>query len=128
MSTSPTYNAIMEAGGKDHAPMLVSGSCVRCKSQIRRYIATRPNHDLINHCIDEGTYEFIMVTHPATKATETLATQDERMGLKTYSSVSKEKKKFINAEAEAEAVHIIFTGIDNNIYSTVDACPNAKET
>ncbi|GJY53915.1 hypothetical protein Tco_0445579 [Tanacetum coccineum] len=27
----------------------------------------------------------------------------------------------------AEAVHIILTGIDNDIYSTIDACPNAKE-
>ncbi|GJU42894.1 hypothetical protein Tco_1195851 [Tanacetum coccineum] len=30
-------------------------------------------------------------------------------------------------DAEAEAVHIILTGIDNDIYSTVDACANAKE-
>ncbi|GJR74618.1 hypothetical protein Tco_0086983 [Tanacetum coccineum] len=29
--------------------------------------------------------------------------------------------------AEAEAVQIILTGIDNDIYSTVDACPNACE-
>ncbi|GKC17175.1 retrovirus-related pol polyprotein from transposon TNT 1-94 [Tanacetum coccineum] len=29
--------------------------------------------------------------------------------------------------AEAKAVHIILTGIDNDIYSTVDACPNACE-
>nr|GFB13476.1 hypothetical protein [Tanacetum cinerariifolium] len=30
--------------------------------------------------------------------------------------------------AKAEAVQIILTGIDNDIYSTVDACPNACET
>ncbi|GJW12889.1 hypothetical protein Tco_1578716 [Tanacetum coccineum] len=29
--------------------------------------------------------------------------------------------------AKARAVHIILTGIDNDIYSTVDACPNAME-
>nr|GEW27871.1 hypothetical protein [Tanacetum cinerariifolium] len=29
--------------------------------------------------------------------------------------------------AEAEAVQIILTGIDNDIYSTIDACPNACE-
>ncbi|GKB87085.1 gag-pol polyprotein [Tanacetum coccineum] len=29
--------------------------------------------------------------------------------------------------AEAESVQIILTGIDNDIYSTVDACPNACE-
>nr|GEZ20680.1 hypothetical protein [Tanacetum cinerariifolium] len=30
-------------------------------------------------------------------------------------------------KAEPEAVQIILTGIDNDIYSTVDACPNACE-
>nr|GFB49103.1 hypothetical protein [Tanacetum cinerariifolium] len=30
-------------------------------------------------------------------------------------------------ELEVEAVQIILTGIDNDIYSTVDACPNACE-
>ncbi|GJW79745.1 hypothetical protein Tco_0143720 [Tanacetum coccineum] len=30
-------------------------------------------------------------------------------------------------KAEAKAVQIILTGIDNDIYSTVDACPNACE-
>nr|GEW75144.1 hypothetical protein [Tanacetum cinerariifolium] len=29
--------------------------------------------------------------------------------------------------AEAEAVQIILTGIDNDIYSTVDVCPNVRE-
>ncbi|GJV89537.1 hypothetical protein Tco_1533475 [Tanacetum coccineum] len=36
-----------------------------------------------------------------------------------------EKQNLI--DAEAEAVHIILTGIDNDIYSTMDACANAKE-
>ncbi|GKD09905.1 hypothetical protein Tco_1189590 [Tanacetum coccineum] len=57
--------------------------------------------------------------------TETSASQYERIGLETYLSVSEEEKKLI--DAEEEAVHIILTGIDNDIYSTVDACPNAKE-
>ncbi|GKA79363.1 hypothetical protein Tco_0785959 [Tanacetum coccineum] len=73
MSTSAMHNAIIEAGGKDRAPMLVS--------------------------------------------------EESRMEI--YSSVSDEIKKRINAEAEA--VHIIMTGIDNDIYSIIDACPNAKE-
>ncbi|GJT91444.1 retrovirus-related pol polyprotein from transposon TNT 1-94 [Tanacetum coccineum] len=30
-------------------------------------------------------------------------------------------------DAEAEVVHMILNGIGNDIYSTVDACPNAKE-
>ncbi|GJS04166.1 hypothetical protein Tco_0320674 [Tanacetum coccineum] len=60
MSTSATHNAILEAGGKDRAPMLVVGS-----------------------------YKLI--------------------------------------DAEAEAIHIILTGIDNDNYSTVDACANSQE-
>ncbi|GKF80488.1 hypothetical protein Tco_0239090 [Tanacetum coccineum] len=39
--------------------------------------------------------------------------------------MSEEKQNLI--DAEAEAVHIILTGIDNDIYSTMDACANAKE-
>nr|GFC78961.1 retrotransposon protein, putative, unclassified [Tanacetum cinerariifolium] len=41
----------------------------------------------------------------------------------TYKNVSQEIRDQLNAEAEA--IQIILTGIDNDIYSTVDACPNA---
>nr|GEZ37041.1 ribonuclease H-like domain-containing protein [Tanacetum cinerariifolium] len=43
----------------------------------------------------------------------------------TYKNVSQEIRDQLNAEAEA--VQIILTGIDNDIYSTVDACSNACE-
>nr|GEX78176.1 zinc finger, CCHC-type [Tanacetum cinerariifolium] len=43
----------------------------------------------------------------------------------TYQNVSQEIRDQLNAEAEA--VQIILTGIDNDTYSTVDACPNACE-
>nr|GFC25751.1 hypothetical protein [Tanacetum cinerariifolium] len=43
----------------------------------------------------------------------------------TYQNVKQEIKDQLNAEAEA--VQIILTGIDNDIYSTVDACSNACE-
>nr|GFA23157.1 Gag-Pol polyprotein [Tanacetum cinerariifolium] len=42
-----------------------------------------------------------------------------------YKNVSQEIRDHLNAETEA--VQIILTGIDNDIYSTVDACPNACE-
>ncbi|GJV50545.1 retrovirus-related pol polyprotein from transposon TNT 1-94 [Tanacetum coccineum] len=45
--------------------------------------------------------------------------------METYVIVSEEIRKKI--DAETEAVHIILTRIDNDIYSTVDACPNAME-
>ncbi|GJV78724.1 hypothetical protein Tco_1514594 [Tanacetum coccineum] len=49
--------------------------------------------------------------------------RQEVMG--TYATILAETKKWI--DAEAEAVQIILTRIDNDIYSTVDACPNAME-
>ncbi|GJS98100.1 hypothetical protein Tco_0819270 [Tanacetum coccineum] len=70
MSISAIHNAIMEAGGRDRAPMLVARSYVQWKSLIRIYNAIRPNHDLINHCIDNGPYEFQMMDHPTKEATE----------------------------------------------------------
>nr|GFB28365.1 hypothetical protein [Tanacetum cinerariifolium] len=51
-------------------------------------------------------------------------TANERV-FETYKNVEQEISDQLNAEAEA--VQIILTGIDNDIYSTVDACPNACE-
>nr|GEV42661.1 retrovirus-related Pol polyprotein from transposon TNT 1-94 [Tanacetum cinerariifolium] len=45
--------------------------------------------------------------------------------METYKTVSQDIRDQLNAEAEA--VQIILTGIDNDIYSTVDACSNACE-
>nr|GEZ42687.1 hypothetical protein [Tanacetum cinerariifolium] len=50
-------------------------------------------------------------------------TRSERFQ-ETYKNVSQEIRDQLNAKAEA--VQIILTGIDNDIYSIVDACPNAK--
>ncbi|GKC89034.1 hypothetical protein Tco_1149683 [Tanacetum coccineum] len=45
--------------------------------------------------------------------------------METFATVSKDTQNWIIVEAKA--VWIILTGIDNEIYSTVDACPNAME-
>ncbi|GKD02597.1 hypothetical protein Tco_1177571 [Tanacetum coccineum] len=45
--------------------------------------------------------------------------------MENYKNVSQDIRDQLNAEAEA--VQIILTGIYNDIYSTVDACPNACE-
>nr|GEV50436.1 hypothetical protein [Tanacetum cinerariifolium] len=46
-----------------------------------------------------------------------------KMYMENYKNVSQDIRDQLNAEAEA--VQIILTGIDNDIYSIVDACPNA---
>nr|GEU95448.1 hypothetical protein [Tanacetum cinerariifolium] len=53
-----------------------------------------------------------------------LVIRTERVN-ETYKNVSQDIRDQLNAKAEA--VQIILTGIDNDIYSTVDACPNACE-
>nr|GEY81827.1 hypothetical protein [Tanacetum cinerariifolium] len=45
--------------------------------------------------------------------------------METYKTVSQDIRDQLNAKAKA--VQIILTWIDNHIYSTVDACPNACE-
>ncbi|GJY42052.1 hypothetical protein Tco_0429322 [Tanacetum coccineum] len=45
--------------------------------------------------------------------------------MENYKKVSQDIRDQLNVEAEA--VQIILTGIDNDIYYTVDACPNACE-
>ncbi|GJZ24590.1 hypothetical protein Tco_0562049 [Tanacetum coccineum] len=45
--------------------------------------------------------------------------------MENYKNVSQDIRDQLNAKLEA--VQIILTGIDNDIYSTVDACPNACE-
>ncbi|GJX04550.1 retrovirus-related pol polyprotein from transposon TNT 1-94 [Tanacetum coccineum] len=45
--------------------------------------------------------------------------------MENYNNVSQDIRDQLNAEAKA--IQIILTGIDNDIYSTVDACLNARE-
>ncbi|GJR34990.1 hypothetical protein Tco_1210674 [Tanacetum coccineum] len=124
-TTSSLHNTIMEAGGKDLPPMLSPSNYVQWKSQIRRYINTKPNCELKHYCIENEPYQYQDIVVPATPDTADAPPTRESRVKETYAIVSKEIRK--KMDAEAEAVHIILTGIDNDIYSTVDAGPNAKE-
>ncbi|GKB13761.1 hypothetical protein Tco_0847684 [Tanacetum coccineum] len=67
----------------------------------------------------------MLVADSYVHATDTSPLQPEETKMETYTIVSEDKKKMI--DAEAKAVHIILTRIDNDIYSIVDAYGNAKE-
>ncbi|GKD85542.1 hypothetical protein Tco_1356696 [Tanacetum coccineum] len=69
----------------------------------------------------EDTLQLHQIMNSSTTALTMSATNTNR---ETYSTVNDETKKRI--DIEAEAVHIILTGIDNDIHSTVDAYANAK--
>nr|GEV88711.1 hypothetical protein [Tanacetum cinerariifolium] len=67
---------------------------------------------------------FAITEDHATKTSGSPITTTERIR-ETYKNVSQDIRDQLNAEAEA--VQIILTGIDNDIYSTVDAFPNTCE-
>nr|GEV21569.1 integrase, catalytic region, zinc finger, CCHC-type, peptidase aspartic, catalytic [Tanacetum cinerariifolium] len=118
------HNAIMEAGGKDRPPMLAPDNYVQWKSRIKRYIDTKPNHELIHYCLKNPPYKFRWADKEVLISKGSFVTTTERY-METYKNVSQDIRDELNAEAKA--VQIIFTGIDNDIYLTVDACPIACE-
>nr|GEW00232.1 hypothetical protein [Tanacetum cinerariifolium] len=105
----------MEAGGKDRPPILSHGNYVQWKSRIKRYIDTKPNNEHIHYCLQNPPYKFkwtektILVAEGSSKTTTKGYT-------KNYKNVSQDIRNQLYAEAKA--IQIILTGIDNDIYST----------
>ncbi|GJS60234.1 retrovirus-related pol polyprotein from transposon TNT 1-94 [Tanacetum coccineum] len=114
----------MEAGGKDRPPMLALGNYVQWKSRIKRYIDTKPNNELIHYYLQNPPYKFKW-TEKTVPVAECSSETTTKGYMENYMNVSQDIRDQLNAEAEA--VQIILTGIDNDIYSIVDACPNACE-
>nr|GEW10352.1 hypothetical protein [Tanacetum cinerariifolium] len=123
-TSNTLHNAIMETGSKDRPPMLAPGNYVQSKSRIKRYIDTKPNHELIHYCLTNPPYTLAWADKEVPISEGSPITRTERVH-ETYKNVSQEIRDQLNAETEA--VQIILTGIDNDICSTVDACPNACE-
>nr|GEZ38303.1 hypothetical protein [Tanacetum cinerariifolium] len=104
--------------------MLAPGNYVQWKSIIKRYIDTKPNHELIHYCLENPPYQldWTNIEVPVSEGSPITTTARIR---ETYKNVSQDIRDQLNAKAEA--VQTILTGIDNDIYSTVDACLNACE-
>ncbi|GJR77442.1 hypothetical protein Tco_0089807 [Tanacetum coccineum] len=84
-----------------------------------------PKGDALRKCILEGPYQPTTVTIPAVPATENSPEVPERTTVETVSTMSPENKD--HYESEKEAIHLILTGIGDEIYSTVDACKTTHE-
>ncbi|GJU27515.1 retrovirus-related pol polyprotein from transposon TNT 1-94 [Tanacetum coccineum] len=104
--------------------MLAPGNYVQWKSRIKRYIDTKPNHELIHYCLEHPPYKFKWAKRKFPVTDGSLETTTEGY-MDNYKNVSQDIRNQL--DAEAEVVLIILLGIDNDIYSTVDACPNACE-
>ncbi|GJT06786.1 hypothetical protein Tco_0841248 [Tanacetum coccineum] len=91
-------------------------------------LQTQSSNALHNAIMEAGSKDRPPMLAPAEKtipvAEGSFETTTERY-MENYKNVSQDIRDQLNAEAEA--VQIILTGIDNDIYSTVDACPNACE-
>ncbi|GJT23367.1 retrovirus-related pol polyprotein from transposon TNT 1-94 [Tanacetum coccineum] len=87
-------------------------------------LQTQSSNALHNAIMEAGSKDRPPMLAPVPVAEGSSETTTERY-MENYKNVSQDIRDQLNAEAEA--VQIILTGIDNDIYSTVDACPNACE-
>nr|GEV10761.1 NBS-containing resistance-like protein [Tanacetum cinerariifolium] len=90
--------------------------------QIKRYIDTKPNNELIHYCLQNPPYKFKWTEKTVPVAEGSLETTTEGC-MENYKNVLQDIR--IQLDAKAEAVHIILTWINNDIYFIVDACSNA---
>ncbi|GJS24249.1 hypothetical protein Tco_0452881 [Tanacetum coccineum] len=117
------HNNIMTAGSRDRSPMLAPVRYSQCQSCFLRYIDTRPNGDALRKCLLEGPYQPTTITIPAVPAIGDNPAISERTAVDTILNMSPENKE--HYQAEKEAIHLLLTGIGDDIYSTVDACKTA---
>ncbi|GJX13378.1 hypothetical protein Tco_0205136 [Tanacetum coccineum] len=119
------HNNIMAAGSRDRPPMLATRRYAQWQSRFLRYIDTRPNGDALKKCILEGPYQSTTITIPAIPATENFLAVPEQTAVETILTMSPENKA--HYELEKEEIHLLLTGIRDEIYSTVNACKIAHE-
>ncbi|GKD62503.1 hypothetical protein Tco_1300012, partial [Tanacetum coccineum] len=98
------HNNIMAAGSRDRPPMLATGRYAQWRS--------RSIHPTI-------------VTTPAVPVIEDSPAVLEQTLVETVMNMT--PKNRAHFESEKEAIHLILTGIGDEIYSTVDACQTAQE-
>nr|GEU78737.1 retrovirus-related Pol polyprotein from transposon TNT 1-94 [Tanacetum cinerariifolium] len=99
-TSNAIHNAIMEAGGKYRPPMLAPSNYVQWKSRIKRYIDTKPNHELIYYCLKNPPYEYTWKDKDVPVTEGSSETTTERY-MENYKNVSQDIHDQLNAEAEA---------------------------
>nr|GEU69375.1 hypothetical protein [Tanacetum cinerariifolium] len=113
-TSNTLHNAIMEASSKDRPPMLALGNYVQWKSIIKRYIDTKPNHELIHYCLTNPPYELGWIEKEIPISEGSPITRFERFQ-ETYKNVSQEIRDQLNAEAEAKAIERLKQGESINV-------------
>ncbi|GJV09113.1 hypothetical protein Tco_1346769 [Tanacetum coccineum] len=119
------HNNIMATGSRDRPPMLATGRYAQWQSRFMRYVDTKPNNDALRKCILQGPYKLPTVIIPSQPAIDDTPAIEEQTVLETFSNITPENKA--HYDAEKEAIHLILTGIGDDIYLTVDACKTTHE-
>nr|GEW17935.1 hypothetical protein [Tanacetum cinerariifolium] len=117
------HNNIMAVGSRDHPPMLTTKRYAQWQSRFLRYIDTIPNGDALRKYILGGPYTPSTVTIPVVPATYDSLEVSKRRAVEIILNMSPENKD--HYESENEAIHLLLTGIGDEIYSTVYACKTA---
>nr|GEX92241.1 hypothetical protein [Tanacetum cinerariifolium] len=115
----------MAAGSRDRPSMLAPGRYPQWRSRFLRYVDTRPNGEALRKCILSGRYKQTTMLVHAFEATDDSPAVPEYTRVETPTNMSPDNKAYFLAEKEA--IHLILTGIGDDIYSTVDACQTAQE-
>ncbi|GJS26767.1 hypothetical protein Tco_0487387 [Tanacetum coccineum] len=119
------HNNIMAAGSRDHPLVLTTGRYAQWQSRFLRYIEIRSNGDALRKCILEGPYIPFAVTIPAVPAIDDSPEVPKRTAVETLLNMSPENKD--HYQSENNAIHLLLTGIGDEIYSTVDACKTTHD-
>nr|GEX31905.1 hypothetical protein [Tanacetum cinerariifolium] len=122
---SQMHNNIMAACSRDHPPMLAPGRYPQWRSRFLRYVDTRPNGEALRKCILSGPFKPTTILVQVVDATDDSPAVPEHTTVETPMHMSPENKAYFLAEKEA--IHLILTGIRDDIYSTVDACQTTQE-
>nr|GEV00841.1 hypothetical protein [Tanacetum cinerariifolium] len=125
LGDSQMHNNIMATGSRDRPPMLPPGRYPQWRSRFLRCVDTRPNGEALRKCILSGPYKPTTVLVQAVEATDNSLAVPEHTTVETPTNMSPENKAHFLAEKEA--IHLILTGIGDDIYSTVDAFQTAQE-
>ncbi|GJR53514.1 hypothetical protein Tco_1404035 [Tanacetum coccineum] len=124
-NNSQMHNDIIAAGSKDRPPMLVTGRYAQWQSRLLRYVNTKSNKKEMKQYIFDGPYVMTRILIPAKLTTTTELAVPEHTVSETYENTLPENRAYI--DVEDEAIHMILSGIRDDMYSTVDACTKAKE-
>ncbi|GKA84101.1 hypothetical protein Tco_0805696 [Tanacetum coccineum] len=119
------HNDIMAAGSRDRPLILAMGRYAQWQSRFMRYVDTKPNSEALRKCILEGPYVFSEIKILGQPATDDSPTVLERTVPETFMNISPENRA--HYDAEDEAIHLILTGIGDDINSTVDACKTTRD-